>query len=104
MDCFFFPEDSDLACSGAGGSRESQVRSEKEVKTPPAVKPVHMGARMSSTIASPEDSSTENPQGRNLGMTLLSIFQICASLSSVCTHPAGTAGSYIGQGRDRVRT
>lgn len=66
MDCFLFPEDSDLACSGAGGSRESQVRSEKEVKTPPAAKPVHM--------ASPEDSSTGNPQGRNLGMTLLNIF------------------------------
>lgn len=103
MDCFFFPETVTWLVGQVGAERarwEVKRRSRFALQWSLSM----WGARMSSTLASPEDSSTENPQGSNLEVTLLSIFQIRASLPGVGMPPAGMARSYLGQGRDRLRT
>lgn len=88
------------------GKGEHRVSWDKEEETLPAVKLVQVRARMPSALASLEDSSEKNPKGRHLKVTLLNIFQICVSLTGIFRHPTGTgtARSYIGQRRDRVRT
>lgn len=103
MDCFFFPEHNALIFSGERGAQSVMGEGGGDS---PCSETCPSEGKDALCFASPEDSSEKNPKGRHLKVTLLSIFQICVSLTGIFTHPTGTgtARSYLGQRRDRVRT